>query len=195
MGLEIRRFCTALAATAMAVALGASAFGSVAHAATCADPVVEFLGISGSNITLAQRADGSFAGSVIIHVFCTDAYGNPVGDVTDGQVSITTNVPNTTFDGKATPASIDLLTGSKIISVVSTDPGLAPGQFSARVGSQTATATVAFGSTVPDGYGPKVTTNIFARTPELSSIALLASGGVGAAAYLLVAARARRRRS
>lgn len=169
-----------------------------AQAASCAQPVVEFLGIGAANITLALQNDGTYAGPVIIHVYCTADDGSFAGDVANSQVAITTNVPNTTFDGHAStlssPAIVNLPLGSKTIIVSSTDPGLAPGVAFARVGNQTAIATLAFGQSVPDGYAPSVTTNIFARTPELSSIALLGSGAVGAAGYVLLVGRSKRRR-
>jgi hypothetical protein len=191
-----RRIISFTAAIGLAGALVLGALAVPAAAADCPEPVVEFLGIGAANITLAEGGPG-FTGQVTIRVFC-DLGGGATAPVLDAQVRITSNVPNTTFDGQtaflSTPAIIDLPTGSKTIIVTSTDPGLAPGQAFARVGGQTAVATLAFGRTIPDGYAPSVNTNVFARTPELSSIALLASGGVGAAGYLLVAARARRRR-
>lgn len=193
-----RRISRALATLAtMAVAL--VLMGGQAHAAPCAEPAVEFLGISAANITLSQQVDGTFAGPVIIRVYCTDVAGDFARNVTGSQVALTTNVPNATFDGHAatltTPAIINLPLGTKTIIVTSTDPGLAPGTAFARVGNQTTVATVAFGHDVPDGYAPSVTTNIFARTPELSSIVLLASGGAGALGYALLLARSKRRRS
>ena len=185
----------ALGTIAVAFALA----GGQAQAAPCAQPVVEFLGIGAATITLTAQNDGTYAGSVIIRVYCTDAGGAFASDVLNAQVAITTNVPNTTFDGHTatlvTPAVVDIPLGFKTIVVSSTDPGLAPGTAFARVGNQTAIATLAFGAAVPSGYAPSVTTNIFARTPELSSIALLASGGLGAAGYVLLAARSKRRRS
>lgn len=187
----------ALAVAALLAASLAMAAGQ-ASAEACARPVAEFLGISAANITLAQQSDGTFAGPVIIRVYCTDEEGQFARNVLGTQVSITTNVPNTTFDGHvatlATPAIINLPLGTKTIIVTSTDPGLAPGSAFARVGNQTTAAIVAFGHSVPDGYAPSVTTNLFARTPELSSIALLASGGVGAAGYVLLVSRSKRRR-
>lgn len=192
---QVSKALVALGAIAVAAVLA----GGQAQAVSCAQPLVEFLGIGAANITLAAQSDGTYGGSVIVHVYCTDAAGAFAGDVPNSQVGITTNVPNTTFDGLvatlSSPALVDLTSGFKTIFVSSTDPGLAPGTAFARVGNQTAIATVAFGQTVPGGYAPSVTTNIFARTPELSSIALLASGGVGAAGYVLLAARSKRRRS
>lgn len=169
----------------------------------CAQPNfsvgVEFIGIGAANITLVgQPYEAGFSGPVTLRVYCVDQDGADIGDVAGSQVAITTNVPNTTFDGQpatfGSPAIIDLALGRRTIVVFSTDPGLAPGVAFARVGSQVSIATLAFGQKVPDGYAPSVGTNIFARTPELSSIALLASGGAGALGYVVVAARARRRR-
>ncbi len=192
------RIISFTAAFALAGALVLGAFASPASAADCPDPVVEFLGIGAGNITLAAADANHWVGTVTIRVFCELGGGASV-PVTNAQVRITTNVPNTTFDGHPafllTTAVIELPTGTKTVEVVSSDPGLAPGQVFGRVGGQLSIATVAFGSHVPLGYAPIVVTNVFARTPELSSIALLASGGVGAAGYLVIAARARRRRS
>jgi hypothetical protein len=195
---QARRPVSAALFTSGLIAAALVFAGTPAQAATCAEPVVQFLGIGAANITLATQNDGSFAGSVIVRVYCTDEAGNFASYVSNAQVSIVTNVPNTTFDGHVattgSPALVDLPLGFKTITVTSTDPGLAPGVASARVGDQTATTTLAFGQAVPKGNEVTVKTNIFARTPELSSIALLASGGIGAAGYVLLAARSKRRR-
>ncbi len=159
---------------------------------------VAFVGISEANILLTAQVNGSFSGPVTIRVFCRDGSGVDIGEILGSQVTVTTNVPNTTFDGQAASggsvATIDLPLGTKTITVVSTDPGLAPGVSFARVGNQTTTTTLVFSSTVLGGSGPINGSTIFARTPELSSIALLASGGVGALGYFVMTARAKRRR-
>jgi hypothetical protein len=191
---------------ALCVVASLGFFGGQAHAAApgnCGQPdfttAVAFVGIGEANILLTAQLDGSFAGPVTIRVFCRDASGIDIGDVLGSRVTVTTNVPNTTFDGQpaasGASATIDLPLGTKTIMVVSTDPGLAPGISFARVGSQTTITTVVFSTTVPGGWGPEGRTTVFARTPELSSIALLASGGVGAFGYFVIAARSKRRRS
>jgi hypothetical protein len=159
---------------------------------------VAFVGIGESNILLTAQQDGTFTGAVTIRVFCRDLSGSDIGEVLGSTVTITTNVHGTTFDGQAasegSTATIDLPLGVKTVMVVSTDPGLAPGVSFARVGDQSTITTVIFASAVPDGWGPGGRTTIFARTPELSSVVLLASGGAGAFGYLFIAARSKRRR-
>lgn len=192
----------AIAACCIAASIGL--FAGQARAAAPPDcgqgsltVAVAFVGISEANVLLTAQVDGSFAGPVTIRVFCRDASGVDIGEILGSQVTVTTNVPNTTFDGQAASggatATIDLPLGIKTVTVVSTDPGLAPGVSFARVGNQTTTTTMAFSSAV-GGAGPYAGTTIFARTPELSSIALLASGGVGTLGYFVITARAKRRR-
>jgi hypothetical protein len=192
-------------AAALCVAASLGLFAGQARAAAptnCgqadATTAVAFVGLSEANITLTAQPDGSFAGPVTIRVYCVSASGADIGEVLGSQVTVTTNVPNTKFDGQAasggSTATIDLPLGTKTMTVVSTDPGLAPGVSFARVGTDITTATMIFSASA-GGSGPAGTTTIFARTPELSSIALLASGGVGAFGYFLIAARSKRRRS
>ena len=160
---------------------------------------VAFVGIGEANILLTAQQDGTFSGAVTVRVFCRDLSGTDIGEVLGSRVTITTNVPGTTFDGQAasggSTATIDLPLGSRTIMVVSTDPGLAPGVAFAKVGEQATLTTMVFTTTVPAGFGPGANTNVFARTPELSSVVLLGSGGLGAFGYFVVAARSKRRRS
>jgi hypothetical protein len=187
-----------LAAIAVVVALGLFAGQARAAAPNNCDQssftvAVAFIGEAEGNIMLTAQLDGTSSGPVTVRVFCNDQFGTDIGEVLNSKVTITTGF-NATFDGQPSGTTFDLPTGIRTLTVVSTDPGLAPGVFFAKVGEQTTAATVAFGQTIPAGSGPKITTSIFARTPELSSIALLASGGAGALGYLALRARSRRRK-
>lgn len=157
---------------------------------------VQFLGLqSVQNLTLTAQPDGTFATDVKVRAFCVRDNVD-IGNVANAEVRVWTSVTNTTANGQNAVfphgAVISMPDGTAVVRLVSTDPGLADGQWFARVGSQFMIVTTAFGSGVERYGSPFQGGSVFARTPELSSLALFGVGGFGAAGYALTRLRARR---
>jgi hypothetical protein len=181
-------------------AFGATAMPAAAQSACDASPgniLVEFLGVGTSNTILAQGADGSYQGNVLVHVYC-GLDGSPV---TNAVVSIYSNVPGSAVYDPSTgtwndatnpssPVSINVPTGDQQIALRTDDPNLTG--WKARVGADTVNVVQAFGQTVSgtDGY-PVAQGGIWAQTPELDSLSLFGSGAAGLVGYLLLRRRAR----
>lgn len=188
---------------ASATLLGAGAVPAAASLApvNCAAPNYQiglaFVGMSAAqNIVLQQRPDLTYAGQVTVRVFCMQGTTD-LGEVANAQVAITTSAPGVSFDGQpatsTTPATISLPLGIKVVDIVADQDTLAPDQFFARVGGDTISTVAAYGSSVPAGYNLTMTGNLFAATPELDSLVLFGTGGLGLAGYALLRRRARRR--
>lgn len=143
---------------------------------------VHFAQGSGDVTLIAQGP--AFIARVEVRVECKVA-GDVLGLVTDAAVVFSTTVPNATFDGLPSGVSILVPGGTSTVTMSSTDPGLAAGQVSAQVGTETVTLV---GSTNFDRE------NVYARTPELGSLALFGAGAAGMASYGLTRLRAGRRR-
>jgi hypothetical protein len=196
------RVCTySILAGAILLSIGAMPAAASLAPVNCAAPNyqigVAFMGMSAAqNIVLQQRPDLRYEGQVTVRVFCMQGTTD-LGEVANAQVAITTSVPDITFDGyvatPTTPVNISLPIGIKVVDIVADQNTLAADQFFARVGGDSITAVKAYGSSIPDGYGLTMTGNLFAATPELDSLMLFGTGGLGLAGYALMRRRARRK--
>jgi hypothetical protein len=158
--------------------------------------LVEFLGAGTSNTIMFEQTDG-FQGDVRVKVYC-GADNTPVPNAT---VTLSTTVPNSFVivpGGAPQPATspataiVSVPTGDTLVTLKSSDPDLTG--WKAKVGTNTIVVTGAYGTSLAENDYPTATGQLYAQTPELSSLALFGSGALGMAGYGLTRLRAMRRR-
>ena len=160
---------------------------------------------SGRIVLQATPPDGVYVGSAQVHVFCQDTMGNNLGDITGAMVQISidtsgTTTPNSMFTitgpGVTTPGNpvvIGPFDGFGSFTVRGASNLLPPGVASAQVGVNYDVVTQAWGTPLggPLSAGGSADGTVFARTPELDSIALFATGALGLLSYAALRRRAR----
>src|SRR3954451_15430904 len=133
---------------------------------------VEFLGGGASHTLLMAQKDGSYQGDIRIRVYC-GIDGQPIPG---SQIQLSTTVANSfvliggSWQATTDPASaiVDIPTGDSVVTVKSSSPGLQG--WKSKVGVSNVTVTQAFGVHLNDSDYPTASSQLWAQTPELSSL-------------------------
>jgi len=155
---------------------------------------VALLGIApGQNVELVSQPDGvTYAASVAIEAFCAQSGGAPTGWIAGADITIAlSGAGGTVITVNGLPSPQTLITGPTgqlAFTLATTNPSSL--NLNISIGTHTELLVRAFGKPVA---GPGLFGNIFARTPELGSIALFATGAAGMAGYAVARLRSRRR--
>lgn len=158
----------------------------------------------------ATPPDGNYVGTSNIHVFCQDPTTLASrGDVAGAAVQITINptqpgltpgmftITGTGVTTPGNPVTIGPFDGTASFTVVGASNLLPPGVAAEKVGVDIQVVTGAFSGSLLDPttgttLAPFTGGDVLAKTPELDSIALFATGALGLLSYVGLRRRARR---